>query len=205
MIEPKQSPADPRQNATCALVGIVVLAVLFFGLLLGPCSKARPAEWAVESQRILAGPDRLKADLVRQALAHEAKPKDCRFTLYHPRESVWQGIGSYLNWVGTATGTKVKPGVASCTVANRDLYMRFDRRLGWLRAWMWVEGYGVCRVEDVFPGFSYPSLFDLASPGPPYGYQEWLDSTERARYAYDFGSRRSTVVIIKPVGGWEQD
>ncbi len=130
-----------------------------------------------------------KLDMLFRAVIHDAKPQPCFVSLYHPREAG----GAWRAWAHTYTGTRVQPGVASCTAANW-------RR--WAGAWLWIEDYGVCHVEDCFPESSHPRWFDLASPSTPQTltYESWVNSGERARYARDFGLRRASFVLLKAPG-----
>jgi len=57
-----------------------------------------------------------------------------RLIFYHPREAG----RSWAFWSHTRTGTLVRPGVASCTVAHwRE----------WGGAWLYLDGIGLCHVE----------------------------------------------------------
>lgn len=127
-----------------------------------------------------------KVDMLFEALAEGAEPQDCRISYYHPREAG----GSWRRWTGTRTGTMVRPGVASCTLRN------WSR---WGGKWLWIEGYGVCHVEDVFPESRDAYWFDLASPSTPDtpNYTTWLNSIERAQCARKFGKRSSSFVVLK--------
>jgi hypothetical protein len=130
-----------------------------------------------------------KIDLLFDALGRGAEPEPCRVSYYHPREAG----GAWRHWAGTRTGTLVRPGVASCTSAS------WGR---WKGAWLWIEGYGVCHVEDTFPESRDPYWFDLATPSSAEtpDYTSWLASTERARCARDFGLRRSRFVVLRAPG-----
>ncbi len=131
-----------------------------------------------------------KIDMLFSALAKGAKPQPCRISFYHPREAG----GGWRRWTGTRTGTMVRPGVASCTARN------WSR---WGGAWLWVENYGVCHVEDCFPESRDPLWFDLASPSTPDtpNYTTWLNSWERARFARRFGKQGGKFVVLKMPGG----
>jgi len=130
-----------------------------------------------------------KKDLIRQATLHGGDVFEAHCLFYHPKEA-----GSdWRRWAGTATGTLVRPGVASCTQANRDR---------WLGAWVWFEGYGVAHVEDVFPESSDSRTFDLAVwAQPDQNYSEWLSDPTRVAIARD-RNVRSMAVVLKPPGGW---
>jgi len=139
-----------------------------------------------------------KKRLLNEGLENGWPERDCSVSLYHPKEAGWQGVGPWTRWTGTATGTLVRPGVASCG-------QRYRKR--WLGAWIWVEGFGVQHVEDVFPsGSEY--WFDIAVPAPvhksgePFSYQEWIDPLWIARIAYDYGKKPSTFVVLRPPRGW---
>ena len=130
-----------------------------------------------------------KIDMLFAALAKDVKPQPCRVSFYHPREA---GRG-WRRWTATRTGTMVRPGVASCTARNW-------RR--WGGAWLWIEDYGVCHVEDCFPESRDPHWFDLASPSTTQtpNYTTWLNSHERARFARKFGKQGSSFVVLKGPG-----
>ncbi len=69
-------------------------------------------------------------------------------------------------------------------------------------AWLWIEGYGIAHVEDVFPEpvgrQGCDTVFDLASPEafPGQTYTEWIDDPSRVRYARNM-SRHALVVVLK--------
>ncbi|HJN14123.1 MAG TPA: hypothetical protein QGH10_01465 [Armatimonadota bacterium] len=130
-----------------------------------------------------------KMDLLREALLDQKEPEPCRVSYYHPREAG----RSWKRWTGTRTGTMVRPGVASCTLRNWGT---------WGGAWLWIENYGVCHVEDVFPESRDAKWFDLASPATAAtpNYTTWLNSLERAQCARRFGKRPSTFVVLKYPG-----
>ena len=130
-----------------------------------------------------------KLDLLFRALVKDAKSEPCLISCYHPREAG----GAWRTWTGTRTGTRVRPGVTSCTSAN------WSR---WAGAWLWIEDYGVCHVEDSFPESTHPCWFDLASPATPdtMTYDTWVGSTERARFAREFGLKRASFVVLKAPG-----
>jgi len=166
--------------------------ILAAGLLAGLTSLKPDPNNAFQKQAVAAlqgewGPQpQWKLDMLFRAVIQDAKPEPCLVSLYHPREAG----GAWRTWARTSTGTRVRPGVASCTAANW-------RR--WAGAWLWIEDYGVCHVEDCFPESSQPCWFDLASPCTPQTltYDAWVNSGERAQYARDFGLRRASFVVLK--------
>ena len=100
---------------------------------------------------------------------------------------------SHLPSVAAPPSPSVRPGVASCTSAY------WSR---WAGAWLWIEDYGVCHVEDSFPESRNPRWFDLASPCTPdtLTYDSWVNSTERAQYAHEYGLKRASFVVLKAPG-----
>lgn len=70
---------------------------------------------------------------------------------------------------------------------------------------MWIEGYGLAHVEDVFPepvAFEgCDTVFDLAVPEayPGQTYTEWLEDPTRVTYARNT-SRHSLVVVLEEAG-----
>jgi hypothetical protein len=169
----------------------VLVAGLFAGIATLPHNPKDPFQQQVVgavSGRLGPQPQ-WKLDLLVRALVRGEKPYPCRVSLYHPREAG----GAWRWWTGTRSSTRVRPGVASCTAA-------YWQR--WRGAWLWIEGYGVCHVEDCFPESSDPHWFDLASPSSPdtMTYSAWLGSDERARYARDFGLQRASFVVLKGPG-----
>jgi len=131
-----------------------------------------------------------KVDLLYEALADGARLTPCRVSYYHPREAG----GGWRHWTATRTGTMVRPGVGSCTSRS------WSR---WRDAWLWIEGYGVCHIEDSFPESGDPYWFDLASPGTAStpNYTTWLASRERAKCAREFGKRTARFVVLKAPKG----
>ncbi|MGQ9730795.1 MAG: hypothetical protein ACUVX8_05910 [Candidatus Zipacnadales bacterium] len=127
-----------------------------------------------------------KIDMLFDALARQTAPQSCRISYYHPREAG----NAWHRWTVTRSGTRVRPGVASCTVNS------WER---WAGAWLWIEGYGVCHVEDCFPEGRDPYWFDLAVPASSATptYASWLASRERARRARKFGLQRTCFVVLK--------
>ncbi len=71
--------------------------------------------------------------------------------------------------------------------------------------WLWIEGYGIAHVEDVFPENvareGCDTVFDLASPEafPGQTYTEWLDDSSRVKYARHT-SRHALGVVLKEAG-----
>jgi len=198
----------------CSKIGVVIALVFICLTLVAQCVKRvksdeAPTTIPSELQR-LATDDSVpewKRNLFQEALNHGSPMRECLVSLYHPKEAEWQvGKGSWPNWTGTATGTKVKPGVASCPNVLRHSKWRG------LGAWLWVEGYGVCHVEDVNTNADRharnhpngPVWYDLAAPGPPHEYKAWLADMGRAYYARDYGLRPSRFVLLKPDGGWPE-
>ena len=171
-------------------------AALAIGLLIGttplPHDPQNPFEkHAVAVLRGEYGPQpQWKVDMLFQALEHGAGLRSCRVSYYHPREA---GSG-WRHWTATRTGTMVRPGVASCTTGS------WGR---WKGAWLWIEGYGVCHIEDSFPESRDPYWFDLASPSTAETptYSAWLASSERAECARDFGLRSTRFVVLKGPDG----
>lgn len=184
--------------AGCLIGSLAVAAAIVIALLV---ILATMAEGAEVSDELTGLADRIEADqnapewkreLIRHAVAHgdEVQTFRAHTLYYHPREA---GV-NWRRWKGTATGTLVRPGVASCTVAHRGR---------WMGAWIWFKGHGLCKVEDVFPESSSRNMFDLAVWAKPgQGYESWLwDPTRvviaRTRNVY------TTALVIKPRGGWD--
>jgi hypothetical protein len=168
--------------------------ILTAGLFAGLAALAPDPHSKFQQQAIAAisgewGPQpEWKLDLLFRALIRNPKPEPepCLISLYHPREAG----GGWQTWAHTRTGTCVRPGVASCTSANW-------RR--WAGAWLWIEDYGVCHVEDSFPESTHPRWFDLASPvtATTLSYDAWVNSTERAQYAREYGLKRASFIVLK--------
>lgn len=146
-----------------------------------------------------------KRDLFVQGLAHRgegAEATSAKLLFYHPREacpsSGHAGADCACHdWTGTAAGTLVRPGVASCTVRHRAT---------WEGAWVWIEGLGLHKVEDVFPEVDSRNVFDIASPerSPGQPYAEWVADPDAIRHAEVVQYRGRAVVTVKPRGGWKQ-
>lgn len=179
------------------LIMAVVIAAFLFVSVRG-CSKADGATLLpapLEALLVrLEAPGMLdwKRELVEQAIAHESKPFIARCLHYHPKEAG----GDWRRWSKTATGTLVRPGVASCTQAYRK---------EWLGAWVWFEGVGIHHVEDSFPESGGRTVFDLASPERYSGqsYADWLCDPSRVVFARNVNERR-LAVVLKPRNGWNQ-
>jgi len=187
--------SNARRSLAWKLVGIAVAGVILIAI--GErchASSSAYARFLLKAQSALASAEvsDLKKGLFAQALAHQPEPFNALVVHYHPRES---GRG-YRRWTGTATGTLVRPGVASCTVAHKR---------EWMGAWIWFGGLGVHHVEDNFPESSARCMFDVASPEayPGQPYPEWLDDLTRVRFARNVNQRR-VAILLKPRGGWEQ-
>ena len=184
---------NPHRDRTCLLLVAVVCVLVLAWLFSRGCGKAEGAELPEALTSLLARPDvdGWKRDLVRQAVAHESSPFRAHTVYYTPAEA-----GSdWRRWSHTATGTLVRPGVASCTQANRSR---------WMGAYIWFAGHGVCHVEDVFPESSSPIMFDLAVWAQPgQSYQDWLTDPSRVAIAR---SRNvwTDAVVLKPPHGWNQ-
>ena len=118
------------------------------------------------------------------SLLNDAKPQRCRVTYYHPREAG----GDWRRWANCRTlgsrdmipgpGGKVRPGVACVQVS---------RWRAWQGKLLAVEGQGLVQVLDAdsHRGRASTIWFDLAVPGPPWLYEDWLaneDRVSRARH-----------------------
>jgi hypothetical protein len=112
----------------------------------------------------------------------------CRVTYYHPREagSSWRRWANCRS-LGTqdlipGPGGKVRPGVACVAAAD---WSRWGGKL------LFVEGQGLVQVLDAdsYRGRSRTIWFDLAVPGPPWAYAEWLGSDERVAEARAWSGR----------------
>lgn len=178
-------------------VMLVVVAAVVLLFVLGCPTRAEAATLPAPLEALLIrletpGTPAWKLDLVRQALAHESKPFTARCLHYHPKEAG----GDWRRWSKTATGTLVRPGIASCTQAHRK---------EWLGAWVWFEGLGIHHVEDCFPESSGRTIFDVASPEayPGQSYGNWLMDPTRVAFARNVNEKR-IAVVLKPRGGWSQ-
>lgn len=132
-----------------------------------------------------------KRELIGHAAVHadEVEMFQAHTLYYHPREAG----ANWRRWKGTATGTLVRPGVASCTAAHRSR---------WLGAWVWFKGHGLCKVEDVFPELSSRNTFDLAVWAKPgQSYESWLWDPSRVVIARN-RNVYTTALVVKPRGGW---
>jgi len=106
----------------------------------------------------------------------------CRITYYHPREAG----GAWRRWANCRAlggrdlipgpGGKVRPGVA-CVQARR--WRTWQGKL------LAIEGQGLVQVldADVHRADSRPIWFDLAVPGPPWQYADWLADGDRVHRA----------------------
>jgi len=173
---------------------LVVLFAAVAGLTVMAC-KSCEAAFAVEPvlTRLAHSGDPLKERLAREALAHLSGVETFRaHTLYyHPLEAG----SNWRKWSRTATGTLVRPGVASCTAANRR---------EWLGAWIWFRGHGLCKVEDVFPESGDRRTFDLAVWAQPgQSYSDWINDWTRVRIA-ETRNVYTQAIMVKPRGGWER-
>jgi len=151
-----------------------------------------------------------KKDLLTQGLTHrgEGRETSARLVFYHPREACTEETHARRlasgdackcqKWIGTASGTLVRPGVASCTVSARKAGK-------WWGSWVWIEGLGLHKVEDVFPESGSHDVFDIAAPWPvSSSYAEWLADRRAVRFAEHVQYRGRAVVTVKPRGGWSQ-
>jgi hypothetical protein len=192
------------RNLSEEAVVIIVFIVAFTSAIVLVAVLAAPAEGEAfrdAAAQAIASPDvePWKKGLFREGLAAGWPQRACSVSLYHPKEAEEQGVGPWTKWTGTATGTLVRPGVASCGTRHRSR---------WLGAWLWIKGLGVHKVEDVFPrGSEY--WFDVAVPSPvrdgrPFSYEEWLSPQWVANIARDFSKRPTSFVVLRPPKGWKQ-
>ena len=188
-------PLDPARGMCWGLVVCVTITILAWIVLSLMCERAEAGTFEQHARAAIADPTtpEVKRELFRHALVHRCNLTrfDARVVYYHPREagSAWE------RWSRTATGTLVRPGVASCTVAHRS---------EWLGAWIWFAGHGLCKVEDVFPESRSRTMFDLAVwARPGQTYQQWLWDPTRVVIART-RNVRTEAVVVKPKGGWEQ-
>ena len=180
------------RNKLIALAAVAAALVALIAGQRGCRADSLPAPLEGLVARLEApGQPQWKKDLVRQAIAHESKPWRAHTVFYHPAEAG----ADWRRWSRTATGTLVRPGVASCTQANRNR---------WMGAWVYFEGYGIAHVEDCFPEASSPTMFDLAVWAQPgQSYADWLSDPTRVVIART-RNLWTDAITLKPKGGWPQ-
>ena len=128
--------------------------------------------------RSISGNDQVetwKKDLIRNALEGKmGESGKARLLFYHPREAG----RNWKDWDDTKIETKVRPGVASCTV---NYWHRWGKHA------IWFEGVGIQIVEDNFPEFNGKYVFDIAVPERYMGqsYSDWIWDDSRVSFARD--------------------